>query len=107
MLRATSARLMQYAGETALADLSGSFSATVMTASQHLEEQHPSIVEARIQGSTPHISKKDPSDTKPVITVGYYSASGKRLLSIHAHDDGTWKEFLSRSGRSSLGTDKK
>lgn len=29
----------------------------------------------------------------------YYTDTGLRLLSIHAHSDGTWKEFLSRPGK--------
>lgn len=33
------------------------------------------------------------------MTVGYHTQKGTRYLSIHAHEDGTWKEFLSRAGR--------
>ncbi|PGH21433.1 hypothetical protein AJ80_03224 [Polytolypa hystricis UAMH7299] len=55
------------------------------------------------RGSNPHKSSKDPSDDKQVITVSYHTASGTRVLSIHAHDDGTWKEFMSRTGKRIMG----
>ncbi|EFE37764.1 hypothetical protein TRV_07603 [Trichophyton verrucosum HKI 0517] len=38
-------------------------------------------------------------EKKKVVTVGYHTSSGTRLLSIHAHDDRTWKEFFSRHGK--------
>ncbi|TAQ86080.1 hypothetical protein B7494_g5593 [Chlorociboria aeruginascens] len=53
--------------------------------------------------ATPHRSLKDPSDPKDVITVSYHTERGTRLASIHAHDDGSWNEYLSRAGRNSGG----
>ncbi|KAK2865346.1 hypothetical protein FQN49_003672 [Arthroderma sp. PD_2] len=52
----------------------------------------------------PHTSSKDKTDKKPVVTVGYHTQSGTRLLTIHAHEDGTWKEFYSRAGKSTSPT---
>lgn len=51
----------------------------------------------RKRGSQPHFSSNDPSDKEKVITVSYHTAKGTRVLSIHAHEDNTWKEFLSRN----------
>ena len=33
------------------------------------------------------------------VTVGYYTKNRTRYLSIYAHKDGTWDEFLSQTGR--------
>lgn len=57
------------------------------------------LIDPILRGSRAHRSTTDPSDPQEVIAVRYYTARGLRLLSIHAHDDGTWKEFLSRPGR--------
>jgi len=69
------------------------------TANKSIETRYPQIEKAEIQGTTPHHSAKDPSDPKKVITISYHTGKGTRLLSIHAHDDGTWNEFFSRAGK--------
>ncbi|PYI28527.1 hypothetical protein BP00DRAFT_377236, partial [Aspergillus indologenus CBS 114.80] len=76
------------------------YSNTVSAASSSIEKKYPDIVEGRIQGTKPHQSSRDKTDAKNVVTVGYHSRNGTRYLSIHAHEDGTWKEFLSRAGQS-------
>jgi len=60
------------------------------------------LTEAR--GCTPHKSAKDESDDQDVITVSYHTASGTRVMSIHAHDDDTWNEFLSRNANKGKAT---
>ena len=45
------------------------------------------------------MSSKDKTDNQKVVTVGYYTQKGTRYCSIHAHEDGTWKEFFSRAGK--------
>ncbi|QSS61097.1 hypothetical protein I7I51_03269 [Histoplasma capsulatum] len=51
-------------------------------------------------GTRPRRSSREPTDTKEVITVSFHYDKGTRLLSIHAHDDGTWNEYFSRVGKS-------
>ncbi|KAF2150082.1 hypothetical protein K461DRAFT_281327 [Myriangium duriaei CBS 260.36] len=85
--------LMKYGGSTALTALPSRFMQTVDTASTSIEARNPQIVEAKIQGAHPHQSAKDKNDKKPVITVSYHTERGTRIMTIHAHDDGTWTEF--------------
>ena len=54
------------------------------------------------RGTTPHLSSKYKADGQKVVTVGFHARNGTRYLSIHAHGDGTWKEFLSRAGKAVL-----
>ncbi|RAL15703.1 uncharacterized protein BO97DRAFT_403005 [Aspergillus homomorphus CBS 101889] len=90
--------------ETLFKDAGSGFGNTVNTASTVIENKYPAVVEGRIQGSKPHHSSRDRNDPKKVVTVGYHTKNGTRLLSIHAHEDGTWKEFISRAGRSASAT---
>lgn len=53
-------------------------------------------------GSQAHLSRKDPSDTKPCVTLAMYSASGTRFASAHIHEDGTFNDFQSRAGKSGV-----
>ncbi|EGE01732.1 hypothetical protein TEQG_00776 [Trichophyton equinum CBS 127.97] len=78
------------------------YSSTVDIAGNNIEKKFPVVVEGRVQGTKPHQSSKDKSDKKDVVTVGYYTAKGTRILTIHAHEDGTWVEFLSRAGKALL-----
>ncbi|OJD22027.1 hypothetical protein ACJ73_06630 [Blastomyces percursus] len=103
MFRPTAALGMRYAGiglDKLMADAGAGFGNTVEAASKAIEKRLPIAAEAKIQGTRPHHSSRDPADTKEVITVSYHDDNGTRLLSIHAHNDGTWNEFLSRAGRS-------
>ncbi|EER39563.1 conserved hypothetical protein [Histoplasma capsulatum H143] len=103
MFRATAPLSMKYIGIAidVLKNESGpGYSNTVEAAGKAIEQRVPAITQAKIQGTRPHRSSKDPFDTKEVITVSFHDDKGTRLLSIHAHDDGTWKEYFSRAGRS-------
>jgi len=95
-MQRTAARLVKYSG-IAITELPTAFQSTVSTASTSIEQEYPKVTDAKIQGTTPHQSSKDPSDTKNVVTVSYHTLSGTRVLSIHAHDDGTWSVFPSRN----------
>ncbi|KAF3029614.1 hypothetical protein E8E12_000844 [Didymella heteroderae] len=98
-MQSTGTRLIKYGGKASLASLPSKFKDTVEAASKSLEAkyQYPKITEAKIQGSIPHKSAKDPSDDKDVVTVSYHTDSGTRITSIHAHDDSTWNEYPSRN----------
>jgi hypothetical protein len=52
-----------------------------------------------LRGAKAHTSSKDPTDTDDVITIGFYSQNGTRLLSGHVHADGTYKLAESRAGK--------
>jgi hypothetical protein len=49
------------------------------------------------QGTRPHPSSEDKSDDKDVVTVGTIPKIEQDFCPIHAHGDGTWKEFLSQA----------
>ncbi|KAB8356543.1 hypothetical protein FH972_024126 [Carpinus fangiana] len=91
-INATRSIAIRYIGSTPLASVPAGFKAAVDTASDAIEKKY-------FRGSSPRKSTKDPSDNKDVITVGYYTASGTRLPSVHVHEDGTYNEFLSRAGK--------
>ncbi|QSS57379.1 hypothetical protein I7I53_11531 [Histoplasma capsulatum var. duboisii H88] len=71
----------------------------VVDMAETLEKIYPKIVEGQIQGAKAHTSSKDPNETQKVITVGFYSVSGTRMLSGHAREDGNFSHWLSRAGR--------
>ncbi|PYI05562.1 hypothetical protein BO78DRAFT_398079 [Aspergillus sclerotiicarbonarius CBS 121057] len=103
MLRPTRALRVAYRGislDTLTKEAGPGYSNTIEAAGIDIEERFPAVVEGRIQGTTPHPSSKDRSDQKKVVTVGFHTQKGTRYLSIHAHEDGTWKEFYSRAGKS-------
>ncbi|KAK2858367.1 hypothetical protein FQN49_004798, partial [Arthroderma sp. PD_2] len=102
MFRPSAALSMRYAGiglDKLIADAGPGFGNTVAAASKAIEEKVPVAAEAKIQGTRPHRSSRDPADKKDVITVSYHDEKGTRILSIHAHSDGTWNEYFSRAGR--------
>lgn len=102
MLRSTASRLVRYNNVSLdqLQAAAGSvFSDGVEAASNAVEQKYPRVTEARIQGTTPHPSSKDKSETQNVVTVSYHTESGTRMCSIHVREDGTWAEFPSRAGR--------
>ncbi|GFN17000.1 hypothetical protein BO85DRAFT_451551 [Aspergillus piperis CBS 112811] len=88
--------------ETLSAKAGVAYSYTVDFAGTSIKRRYPRVVEGRIQGTTPHLSSKDKADGQKVVTVGFHARNGTRYLSIHAHGDGTWKEFLSRAGKAVL-----
>ncbi|KAK2759104.1 hypothetical protein FQN54_003203 [Arachnomyces sp. PD_36] len=102
MYAPTKAMQMMYKGtplEKLAVDAGVGYFTTVGSASGSIEQKYPRVSFAKIQGTKPHTSSRDKADTKKVVTVGYHTSDGTRLLSIHAHDDGTWNEFFSRAGR--------
>ncbi|KKZ61024.1 hypothetical protein EMCG_00648 [[Emmonsia] crescens] len=102
MFTATKAIQMVYKGtpiERLTVEAGVNYFNTIKTASGDIEKKYPRVAYAKIQGTTLHTSSKDKSDLKKVVTVGYHTNNGTRLLSIHAHDDGTWTEFFSRPGK--------
>ncbi|PYH99826.1 hypothetical protein BO71DRAFT_394047 [Aspergillus ellipticus CBS 707.79] len=64
-----------------------------------VESQYDSVTGYEIQGAKAHKSSKDPSDPDDVITIGFYSQNGTRLLSGHVHENGTYKLAESRAGK--------
>ncbi|KAG2001297.1 hypothetical protein GB937_010316 [Aspergillus fischeri] len=64
-----------------------------------VETQYRDVTGFEIQGAKAHTSSKDPTDTDDVITIGFYSQNGTRLLSGHVHADGTYKLAESRAGK--------
>ncbi|KAJ5398363.1 hypothetical protein N7465_008852 [Penicillium sp. CMV-2018d] len=69
------------------------------SAASKAEAQNPKVVDAKIQGALAHISAKDPDGKEKIVTVGYYSARGTRLLSSHVRRDGSYKSWESRAGK--------
>ncbi|DAA78391.1 TPA_exp: hypothetical protein A8136_4367 [Trichophyton benhamiae CBS 112371] len=67
-----------------------------------LREKYPTAISAIIQGSQAHKSTKDPSDTKSVVTLAMYDEKGVRVGSAHIHEDGTFTDKMTRSGRGQL-----
>ncbi|PYH38663.1 MFS general substrate transporter [Aspergillus neoniger CBS 115656] len=63
------------------------------------ETQYDTVTGYFIQGAKAHNSSKVPTDDKKVITVGFYSKNGIRLLSGHVHEDGSYQLFESRAGK--------
>ncbi|KAI0105550.1 hypothetical protein GGR51DRAFT_560397 [Nemania sp. FL0031] len=51
-----------------------------------------------IIGSKPHMSSTDPSDKKKVVTIGFF-VENIRSISVHLHEDGTYKFWESRKGK--------
>ncbi|RAL06583.1 uncharacterized protein BO97DRAFT_401728 [Aspergillus homomorphus CBS 101889] len=64
-----------------------------------VESQYDSVTGYEIQGAKAHKSSKDPADPEDVITIGFYSQNGTRLLSGHVHENGTYKLAESRAGK--------
>lgn len=60
---------------------------------------HLILTDNRIRGTKLHQSTKDSSDKKEVITVSVHTSGGTRLLSGHAHADGTFTAHETRAGR--------
>lgn len=52
-----------------------------------------------IRGAKAHKSAKDPTDPEDVLTIGFKSQNGTRLLSGHVHENGTYKLAESRAGK--------
>ncbi|EEH03131.1 conserved hypothetical protein [Histoplasma capsulatum G186AR] len=102
MFTPTKAMQMVYKGislETLGLEAGPEFMKTVNIASGSIEKKYPRVAYAQIQGTMPHTSSRDESDEQKVVTVGYHTSSGTRLLSIHARNNRTWKEFFSRHGK--------
>ncbi|GIJ99640.1 hypothetical protein Aspvir_003641 [Aspergillus viridinutans] len=73
--------------------------ASVQKIRDEVETQYNVVTSYEIQGAKAHKSSKDPTDPDDVITVGFYSQNGTRLLSGHVHADGTYKLTESRAGK--------
>ncbi|KAJ5803704.1 uncharacterized protein N7518_000007 [Penicillium psychrosexuale] len=69
------------------------------SAASKAEAQSPKVVDAKIQGALAHTSAKDPTEKEKIVTVGYYSARGTRLLSSHVRRDGSYTSWESRAGK--------
>ncbi|OAA66944.1 hypothetical protein SPI_01520 [Niveomyces insectorum RCEF 264] len=65
--------------------------------SQDMKQQY-GVSGFDIQGSRPHMSSNDPSDTKKTVTIGFYLDKA-RYLSAHLHEDGTYNFWESRKGK--------
>ncbi|OJJ42025.1 hypothetical protein ASPZODRAFT_126217 [Penicilliopsis zonata CBS 506.65] len=69
------------------------------SAASKVEAQNPKVVDAKIQGALAHTSAKDKEEKEKIVTVGFYSAGGTRLLSSHVRRDGSYKSWESRAGK--------
>ncbi|OAX80056.1 hypothetical protein ACJ72_05621 [Emergomyces africanus] len=58
----------------------------------------PNMISSEL-GAKAHKSSKDPEDPAPVLTLGFYSKKGIRLLSGHVQEDGSYKLAESRAGK--------
>jgi len=96
-MQRTAALLIKYGGNTPFTSAPVAFQPAIEASSKAMEEKYPKVTEAKIQGSKPHKSAKDPTDEKDVITVSYHTVSGTRVASIHVHEDMTYKEWPSRN----------
>ncbi|KAM5441266.1 hypothetical protein MferCBS31731_003695 [Microsporum ferrugineum] len=72
------------------------------TALPKLRQKYPTAKTAIIQGSQAHKSTKDPADTKHVVTLAMYDENDVRVGSAHIHEDGTFTDKMTRSGRGQL-----
>ncbi|KAM5463192.1 hypothetical protein MauCBS54593_007602 [Microsporum audouinii] len=64
-----------------------------------VETQYPIVTNYQIQGAKAHKSSSDPSDPENVLTLGFFSQNGTRILSGHVHLSGTFKLAESRAGK--------
>ncbi|KAF4230466.1 hypothetical protein CNMCM8980_002689 [Aspergillus fumigatiaffinis] len=69
------------------------------SAAANVEAQNPKVVDAKIQGALAHPSSRDKEEKEKIVTVGFYSARGTRLLSSHIRRDGSYKSWESRAGK--------
>jgi hypothetical protein len=51
------------------------------------------------RGTLAHNSSRDKEEKEKIVTVGFYSAGGTRLLSSHVRRDGSFKSWESRAGK--------
>ncbi|KAL1587939.1 hypothetical protein WHR41_03409 [Cladosporium halotolerans] len=96
-MQRTTPLLIKYIGGTPKTAVPASYQDAINKASDAIERKYTKAEDAKIQGSQPHKSSKDPSDQKDVITISYHTAKGTRVTSVHVHDDGTFIEFPSRN----------
>ncbi|KAG6007509.1 hypothetical protein E4U21_005978 [Claviceps maximensis] len=117
-MQRTGPLLVKYVGGTAVTSLSPAYARTMQKANEAVESkvsiqcplrcdvytinliasiQRLLRPEYNLRGSNPHKSSRDKDDDKDVVTVSYHTADGTRVLTVHAHDDSTWKEFPSRN----------
>jgi len=52
-----------------------------------------------MRASYRHTSSDDKYDVKKVVSSRFYTASGQKIASCHAHGDGTWSLLFSSGGR--------
>ncbi|RMD42064.1 hypothetical protein DV735_g3062, partial [Chaetothyriales sp. CBS 134920] len=100
----TSARkqLLKLLGKVTLEDVrtvNGDKGETWVDSVVHTASEYPIVKGFEIQGAKAHKPHKDPSDPEEVITLGFYSANGSRVLSGHVHQDGSYKLAESRMGK--------
>lgn len=51
------------------------------------------------RGTPAHNSSQDKEEKEKIVTVGFYSAGGTRLLPSHVRRDGSFKSWESRAGK--------
>ncbi|GIK01781.1 hypothetical protein Aspvir_005822 [Aspergillus viridinutans] len=100
------ARLFEITGKISVDDVvarSGpGWKGGINAAVPKLRAKYPRAATALFNGSQAHKSVKDPSDPKQCVTLSMFSEKGTRIGSAHIHEDGTFKDFPSRAGRTGI-----
>ncbi|KAK2754076.1 hypothetical protein FQN54_007245 [Arachnomyces sp. PD_36] len=97
-------RAINWIGEVSVADVvqvnnDPEWEDALASAASKIEEQNPKVVDAKIQGSLAHKSSKDKEEKEKIVTVGFYSAGGTRVMSSHVRRNGSFKSWESRAGK--------
>ncbi|KAB8213321.1 hypothetical protein BDV33DRAFT_66986 [Aspergillus novoparasiticus] len=99
-----STRAINWIGNVSVADVvkmndDSEWENALADAASKVEAQNPKVADAKIQGALAHKSSKDPDEKEKIVTVGFYSVGGTRLLSSHVRRDGSYKSWESRAGK--------
>ncbi|KAL4780117.1 hypothetical protein BJX76DRAFT_351233 [Aspergillus varians] len=99
-----STRAINWIGNVSVADVvkmnnDPEWETALASAASRVEAQNPKVVDAKIQGALAHESAKDKEEKEKIVTVGFYSVGGTRLLSSHIRQNGSFKSWESRAGK--------
>ncbi|PYH94470.1 hypothetical protein BO71DRAFT_398840 [Aspergillus ellipticus CBS 707.79] len=97
-------RAVNWIGDVSVADVvrmnnDSEWENALASAASGAEQQNSKVVNAKIQGALAHESSKDKEEKEKIVTVGFYSVGGTRLLSSHVRRDGSYKSWESRAGK--------
>ncbi|KAJ8131623.1 hypothetical protein O1611_g2005 [Lasiodiplodia mahajangana] len=75
-------------------DIGGNWMNGLTNVAQDMRKQH-NVNGYQIMGSKPHMSTTDPSDTREVMTIGFF-VEQVQYFSVHLHEDGSYNIWQSR-----------